>query len=130
MSDAIQNNIREYYDPRMCGTENYHLYAPLGKYAPSILLTDSVVQFAKEKQAFWTLEVIYSHLPKMQKAMRDADTNIIFIHFDVDSQKCEFYAQLDSGLPRHMEQHIDFTDLDVSVELYLENGVLMFPSDY
>jgi hypothetical protein len=130
MDENQGHEKRIYYDPRFYGTENYQLYAPLGKYAPSILLSDSVVQFAKEKQAFWALEVIYLYFPIIQIAMRDADTNIIFIHFDVDSPKCEFYVQLDSGLPRLFEQNINFTDLDVFVELYLQNGVLMFPSDY
>ena len=114
----------------MCGTENYHLYAPFGKNGLSLLLTDSVKDFAQEKKAFWTINVVYSYLAEIQKKMTEVDTNIIFIHFDVDGSRCVFYAQLDSDMPRLFEQQISYTDLDVSVELYLQDDVLMFPSDY
>jgi hypothetical protein len=130
MSDVTNPKNRDYYDPRMCGTENYHLYAPFGKNGLSLLLTDSVKLFAQEKGAWWTVDLIFSHLPQIQKTMKVNDTNIIFIHFDVDGSKCQFYAKLDSDMPRLFEQHIEFTDLDVSVELYLQDGILMFPSDY
>lgn len=130
MNDDIENNTRIYYDPRMCGTENYHQYAPFGNNGLYLLLTDSVKDFAQEKSAWWTISEIFSHLPQIQKTMKSNDTNIIFLHFDIDGSKCKFYAQLDSDAPKLFEQHIDFTDLDVSVELYLQNGILMFPSDY
>jgi hypothetical protein len=130
MSDVTNTKTRDYYDPRMCGTENYHLYAPFGKNGLSLLLTDSVKDFAQEKGAWWAINVVYSYLAEIQKKMTEVDTNIIFIHFDVDDSKCVFYTQLDSDMPRLFEQHIEFTDLDVSVNLYLQNNVLMFPSDY
>ena len=123
-------NSREYYDPMFCGTENYNLYSPFGPASMALKLTDSVIHFAEEKQAYWAIDVVYSYLPKIVEIMKKHDTDIVFLHFDVDGGKCEFYGQLDSGKPKFIEQHIEFTDLDVSVMLYLQNGVLMFPSDY
>lgn len=130
MSEIIKNETRIFYDPCLCGTENYHLYAPLGKDSLSLLLTDSVIHFANDKKAFWTIDVVYSHLPTMLKHMKDNDTNIIFLYFDVADGKCEFYAKLDSDKQKRFEQKIEYTDLDVSVELYLQDGILFFPSDY
>lgn len=123
-------NKRSYYDPMFGGTEKYNMYSPLGPAFPALKLTDSVVHFAEEKQAYWVVDVVYSYLPKIVEEMRKNNTDIVFLNFDVDDGKCEFYGKLDSPLPKFIRQEIEFTDLDVSVKFYLQNGVLMFPSDY
>lgn len=128
MSESLDSRV--YYDPLLFGTEAYHLFAPLGEKGLSLLLTDSIVSFAQGKKAFWTLDVVYSHLYQIHEAMTKNDTTIAFLHFDVADERCEFYAQLDSDMPRFCEQYIEFTTLDVSIELYLQDGILMFPSDY
>jgi len=130
MSDVIENDTRNYYDPMFCGTENYSLYSPFGPASMGLKITDSVVHFAKEKKAWWTLDVIYSYLPEIVKVLKEADSNIIFLHFDVKDSVCDFYAQLDSGMPKLFQQHIEFTDLATPIMLYLQDDVLMFPSDY
>jgi len=120
----------DYYDPMFCGTESYTLYNPLGTGFFNLKLTDSVVHFAEEKKAWWTVDVVYSYLPEIAGVLKEADSNIIFLHFDVKDGECDFYAQLDSGMPKLFQQHIEFTDLATPIMLYLQDDVLMFPSDY
>jgi hypothetical protein len=115
----MENYMKNYYDPGFYGTENYTKHY-------SILLCDSVVHFAKEKEAFWLLDMIWSYAGKLRKYP------IVFITVDVDTENgtAVFYAKEDSGKPDIVRQEIEFTSLDVSVKLYYQNNVVMFPSDY
>jgi hypothetical protein len=108
-----------YYDPGFYGTERYYRY-PIGNY----LFTDSVKYFCEEHEAFWTLDVIGSYMDEMRRHP------FLLITFDVKDGKCDFYVQEDTGTKKLIKQHIAFTDLGISVRLYLENGVLLFPSDH
>jgi hypothetical protein len=74
------------------------------KHPYGFLYTDSLMDFCEKHKAYWTLDVVGSYM-------------------------C-FYAREDTGLPNVVEQFIEYTDLDVSIKLYLEEKVLMFPSDH
>jgi hypothetical protein len=114
---------RSYYDPMFLGTDNWWKH-PLFGY----LYTDSVRDFCEKHEAYWILDVVGSYIPKLK------DYDFLIIAFDVDNDKGAFYAKEDTDKPHIVDQLIEYTDLDVSIQLYLERGeehqVLMFPSDH
>lgn len=110
--------MSDYYDPCYNGTDQLWRH-PLG-----LNYTDSVRDFCREKSAYWTLDVVASYLPQLH------GYEFLVICFDVDGNRCSFYAREDSDLPNVIRQDIPFTDLCVSIKLYLVDAVLMFPSDY
>lgn len=109
---------RVYYDPCYHGTETYWRH-PFG-----LLYTDSVRDFAETYQAYWSLDVVASYLPEIKQY------EFLVIYFDVKDETCSFYCREDSDTPNVIEQYIEYTDLKVSVKLYLVDKILMFPSDY
>ena len=108
---------REYYDPRYNGTWNYYRH-PLG-----LLYTDSVRDFAQSHHAYWVIDVVASYLPDLNQFP------FLILCFDVDGCSCSFYAKEDSGMPDVVRQDIPYTDLGLNIKLYLEDSLLMFPTD-
>lgn len=108
---------KEYFDPQYFGTETWW------KHPYGFLYTDSVKDFCEKHKAYWTMDVVGSYMPILK------EYPFLIICFDVKNGQCHFYAKEDTGLPNVVEQFIA-TDLDISIKLYLEDKVLMFPSDH
>jgi len=109
----------DYYDPQFCGTDN-HWSLPSGGFK----YCDSIKHFCTEYQAYWTLDVVNSYIKELK------EFGFAVIYFDVKDGKCTFHVKRDSNLPDIVCQEIPFTDLTVSVKWFLEEGVLLFPSDH
>lgn len=109
---------KEYWDPGFFGTTNYW------KHPWGATYTDSVKYFMETKGAYWTMDILVSYLLELQKY------DFLVITFDVEGEECLFSVREDSGEPTVIEQRIPFTDLDVSVKLFWEGGVILFPSDH
>lgn len=108
---------KTYYDPGFHGTDNYYK-AP----AINFVYTDSVKYFCHEKEAYWILDVISSYNFKY---------DFLVLTFDLTGENAVvFTAKEDDGRPNIAEQYIPFTTLDVSVKLYMEGNVVLFPSDH
>lgn len=107
-----------YYDPCYNGTDTYWKH-PLG-----LLYTDSIRDFCRDKAAYWTLDVIAPYLHIFKKY------EFLVLWFDVVGNHCSLYVREDSDTPDVFRQEIEFTDMPVSIKLYLCDGILMFPSDY
>jgi hypothetical protein len=107
-----------YFDPQFFGTETWW------KNPYGFLYTDSIKDFCEKHKAYWILDVVGSYMSRFK------DFNFLVICFDVQDSQCTFYAKEDSGLPNIVEQFIEYTGLIKSIKLYLEEGVLMFPSDH
>jgi len=118
---------RQYYDPGFNGTEEYHR---VSIFPGAPVVTDSVIHFCEEKKAFWLMDVIASYSgkynPEFSVAFFDLDGKdggLFHIHDDYDSDDPDAF-------PATVSQEIEYTDLDVNVKLYIDNGVVMFPSAY
>jgi hypothetical protein len=109
----------DYYDPMFRGTDQYHRH-PIGNF----LFTDSVKYFCDSKEAWWTLDVVGSYMDKLK------GFSFLVLAFDVEDSRAVFTAREDSGTPAIVKQKIEYTDLSVSVKLFFEDGVLLFPSDH
>jgi len=107
-----------YYVSDSHGTQDYW------KHPSGLLYTDSVKDFAEEHGSYWTLDVVGSYLPVLRKH------SFLIVFFDVDKDHCTFHVREDVHEPDVVYQYIPFTDMTVSLKLYLVDGILMFPSDY
>ena len=107
-----------YFDPQYFGTNTWW------KHPYGFLYTDSVKDFCEKHKAYWTMDVVGSYMQNLE------DFSFLVICFDVHDSKCQFYAKEDTNKPNIVEQFIEYTDLDVSIRLYLQDKVLMFPSDH
>lgn len=94
--------------------------------------TDEVQYLAKEAQAYWLLDVIASHqTPKLLADPMLKDFQI----WKLKLTKHEPHKEVDVICERDTDdivltQHIDYTDFPLdAIKLYLENGVLMLPSE-
>ena len=105
----------KYYDPRFCGTDHYYKH-PLG-----FMFTDSVLYFCEHQKAFWTLDVIGSY---------NFTQDFLVLTFDVVNDTATFTAKEDSDRQPVVTQFIPYTDLRLSIQLYWEGGVVLFPSDH
>lgn len=110
--------MSDYFDPCYHGTDTYW------KHPYGLLYTDSVRDFCHDKKAYWTLDVVASYLPQLK------GDDFLVVCFDVEENRCSFYIKEDTGMPDIVRQEIEYTDMPVSIKLYLADGVLMFPSDY
>ncbi len=110
--------MSHYYDPGFCGTENYWQH-PFG-----FRYVDSVKYFCETKKAYWVLDLIGSYVP----ILRSYSFLVLFL--DVDKDRAQFYAREDMDTPNIVAQEILYTDLDVSIKLYWEDDIVLFPSDH
>jgi hypothetical protein len=108
----------DYYDPGFCGTENYwqHLFG--------FRYVDSVKYFCETKKAYWVLDLIGSYVPTLRSY------SFLVLFLDVEEGKARFSAKEDLDMPDVVSQNIEYTDLDLSIRLYWEGGVIIFPSDH
>jgi hypothetical protein len=108
-----------YYDPGFYGTNEYHRH-PIG----GVLYTDSVEFFCEKHEAWWALDVVGSYYDRMKSF------DFLVLTFDVEGNGASFNVRQDDDLPPIINQEIEYTDLTVSIKLFLENGILLFPSDH
>jgi len=108
-----------YFDPNFHGTVQYHRY-PIG----GVLYTDSVGFFCERYAAWWTLAVVGSYYERMTAH------EFLVITFDASGSRASLTVNEDDRTPPITTQEIEFTDLTVSTKLFLENGILLFPSDH
>lgn len=100
------------------GTENYWRDGPL-------LFTDGVRIMCEEQEAFWIIDVVRSYLPQLR------DHEFLVVYFDVyDNHTCHFHVREDTDLPDIVSQQIEFTDLKVSLSIYLVDSILLMREEY
>ena len=134
------------------GTDAYHYDNQLRP----LLWTDGISVMVRERQATWLLTLVNSYLPQISTLLQVVSENghiedypiennngiddFIFIHIltDSESNKALFVAECDDVFDEEGErksricamQYIPYTDLGGSLRLYLQKGILLFPSEY
>jgi len=90
-----------------------------------LIYTDGVRVMCEEHEAFWVLDVVRNYLPQFK------GHEFLVVYFDVfDNKSCRFHAREDTDLPDIVSQHIEYTDLTVSLSLYLIDGILLMREEY
>jgi hypothetical protein len=119
--------MKTYYDPMYGGTEQWHR---LNAIMPNLIASQSVVDTCREKQMFWTVDVVISHVLTNKKVSAD---DFIVCFFDVKDGKCSF-KMTDGNDKVLCRQRMEYTDAEGSVKYYaIREGQyikLIFPSDY
>ena len=104
------------------GTDGYH------KHWLGLRYTDGVKFLADNAGAYWLIDAIGSHQPtcKNDKMLCDFQIWRLEVH---DDRSAELICLRDSN-DEAFRQHLEFTDFPkIGLKLYLENGVLMLPSE-
>lgn len=106
------------------GTENYHRWSILSR----MVLTDGAKSLAEEAGAYWLMDAIASHQPK---ALRDPKLQEIqFWKLKAKDGKAVLTCERDTD-DVAITQRIAFTDFPMDeVKLWVQNGVIMLPSEY
>jgi len=102
------------------GTENYYRHTFGGRF------TDGVKHVVDIAQAYWLLDVIFSH----GSTHRNQSLLVCKLVVDAKTDSAEF--TMDDGDGNILAtQHIEFTDFPVLEQtIWLCNGVAMLPSEY
>ena len=115
------------------GTTAYYRWSVLFR---SCVLTDGTRYLAEEAGAYWLMDCIASHQPKL---LRHQDTRLREMQFWTLAVNREKHSAVltclaDSGCPAAVEQKIEFTDFPLpEIKLYAAVGsptVVMLPSEY
>ena len=123
-AEVLKNNLRQF-----TGTEHYWRYSPL---FPNVVLTDGAKYLADQAGAYWLMDVISSHMPKVK------DYFAIAWFYKIDSEWC---FRLLSDLPieddtvEWAHQKIEFSDFPLNeIKLYVAKQddlwVILLPSEY
>lgn len=129
------------------GTESYH-YEPS---IPFIMWTDGISQFIKEENAVWLLTLVASYAREVSDILATVSPSGEISYKENPRGKDNFlYVSLTKGedndalftiehdcyedgeecVKALAVQYIPYTDISESVFLYLEDSVLLFPSEH
>ena len=111
--------------PQFSSTENYHRWSVLFR---NVVMTDGAKFIAESCEAFWLMDVIGSHLPKLRGEE--------FIKVWAHRVKGKFVVQFEDGNDHVLKkQTIEFTDFPLDqIVLYCcpqgDQFVIMLPSEW
>jgi hypothetical protein len=121
--EAIRNALSQFY-----GTGQYWLWSPNN---PDFKLTDGAKAMAEVCGAFWLVTAIFSW--QIRDEVRKEVFQVWKLRFN-DKEKGDDAVLICGDGNRHeiTRQEISYTDFPLSegIELFLDNGVLMLPSEY
>lgn len=108
-------------------TEQYH-YLPY--HFPRMNYTDGVKAMARKVGAYWLLDLIQSHFTKVMAT--DSLSRFALVRLESkEDGSAEFTIREDSHFQPVVRQSIAITDFPVGTfEMYIENGILLLPSEY
>lgn len=104
------------------GTMNYHKLT-----LTSLLATDGILMIAEKAGAYWLIDAIgsYQANPKVKSLL------IQFWTLEVKDNTAVLYCVEDYGMPRIIEQEIDYTNFpEGSWKFYVQNEIMMLPGEY
>lgn len=93
--------------------------------------TDGVQYLAEAAGAYWLIDAIASHQPEAVKdpMLKDFQIWKLTVTQTANSKTADLVCERDTNNVA-ITQHIDCTDFPLpEIKLYLENGVLMLPSE-
>lgn len=140
--------IDEYYQSDSYCTKRYHRYSMFSTY----VYTDGVYSFCDKYSCWWLQDVITSIYPKISEWLIKFDStghweqvenkkgcnDFLIIRLQkVSENKAVFTVESDCWKEGNEEnktvyvQYIPFTDIEIdTLELYSEQGVILFPSEH
>ena len=93
-----------------------------------MLYTEGIHYLAERAGAYWLIDAIASWQPKVRPIEKEFQLWELIVHND---QTADLTARRDSGEPAIAHQKIEYTDFPLkSITLYVQDGVLLLPSEY
>ena len=93
-----------------------------------LVYTDGI-HYLVEHGAAWLVDVITSHQPSLAKNFRLQEFQVWNLNLDGNGG-CVVSCQEDSGMPMVVEQKIPYTDFPFDIKIYVENGMILLPSEH
>ena len=118
---------------RFTGTDCYHQWSIL---FPQIVLTDGTKYVAEEAGAYWLMDAVASHQPKLLRHQDRRLQEVQFWTLKVNQEKrsAVLSCVADSDCKPAVVQRIEYTDFPLpEIKLYVAVGdptVIMLPSEY
>ncbi len=115
MEGDLGSQLREF-----TGTEHWYRH-----WTRAFAYTDGVKYLADKTGAYWLIDVIASHQPKVRK--------IPFQVWNLTTQDAKGHVTMreDEDQPAIVKQEIEYTDFPLKhIDLYLSEKVLMLPGEY
>jgi len=100
-------------------------------WAGNLLCTDGT-QFLNENGAGWLIDAIASYQGTAKLQGLDMQFWHLEVRFDEvrKSKSAVLTCRKDSGLPALVTQEIEFTDFPFSIDIWVQNGTVILPSEY
>jgi len=114
---------------QMYGTENYY------KYLGGLRLTDGIKFLAESAACYWLLDIIFSYQPRLLRNERFQEFQL----WELVKKPTRTYpngwmvtCREDSDVKPAVSQRIPWSDfpLDEGIKIYVENGVILLPSEH
>lgn len=109
-------------------TEQYHR---VNRFAPSLVVTDGVIEAVKDLQAFWLTDIIASYVHRL--ARMDESFFSVRLLKNIDDNGALFTIE-DGDYNILLSQQIEYTDCPKNVHWFMQKSdsllVTMMPSEY
>jgi len=105
------------------GTEHLYMH-----FTRLLHYTDGIKFMAEEAGAYWLIDAIASYQPQFKT--NEGLQEFQLWNLDVAEKTAVLTMREDSGEKPKVSQRISFTDFPFSIKLYVENGVLLLPSEH
>ena len=114
-----QSDLDQFY-----GTENHY------KHLFGLIFTDGIKYLAEKGKAYWLLDIVASYQSQLKRNERTRYFQIWILKKN-DDNSAVVTCQEDSGIKPVITQKIPYTDFPLDeIKLYVENGVLLLPSEH
>src|ERR1700722_17043539 len=93
-----------------------------------LVYTQGVKYMAEQGGAYWLIDAIASY--QGEPAVKGEEFQLWVLTVNLDQKNATLTCAADSGVPPLVNQENEFTDFPLaSIKLYVENDVLMLPSE-
>lgn len=111
------------------GTEHYYAWA----LSPKFKYTDGVKYMAERANAYWLLDVVFSHTIEIYRSRTIPDDQKRFLacKLTVSDNDTALFIITDGDDNELARQEIEYTDFPAKEqEIWVQNGVAILPSEY
>ena len=102
------------------GTSQYYRH-----WTGETLYTDGI-HFLNQNGAAWLPDAVASY----QRQRNVRELGIQFWHLEVKNNSAILTCRKDTGIPPVVTQKIEFTDFPFSMDIWVQNGTMLLPSEY
>lgn len=112
------------------GLYHFHGSEEVYKIYPNLVITEGVKWLCESAECFWLLDVIFSYQCHHQVKREPFQTYTLTVTVDDNGRRTGQVVCTDGNDRVLMTQELEYTSFPLaSIDLWLENGVIMLPSE-